>query len=410
MCISRGDKLNLNKTLHFAIQAGTLTGNRGAEAMLTASIEQIRNQFPTSIIHILTYSPKSDMIWFLDHPLKDVFLHSSSPATLVFKWFPLSLLAKCLPFLKSPPKTKHGLGICSLLRIDGVIDLAGVSFIDSREKFLPFNVLSLFPFLLHDVPVWKLSQAMGPITSLPNRICAGWALSKVRLIVARGALTKKYLSDFGVPNTQLFSAPDVAFLLSLSNPVLPINERPYDICVIPSAVMQKKNPNYLKLITDSIQELLDTGMKVRIVLHSWKVGTEKTFNNDLPLAKQILGGLKTRSDVQIVGPRLDARGIKAAISEHRFCLTSRFHGMIAALDTATPCLVLGWSHKYKEVLQDFDLDPWALSAHGLSAQELSLKVRSGVEQASLLSEKISATIPGVRAQAVLQFQRIFDSC
>ena len=43
------------------ITAGTLSGNRGAEAMVTTCIQQIRNYFPNAIICIATYYPKEDL-------------------------------------------------------------------------------------------------------------------------------------------------------------------------------------------------------------------------------------------------------------------------------------------------------------------------------------------------------------
>jgi colanic acid/amylovoran biosynthesis protein len=55
-----------------------------------------------------------------------------------------------------------------------LIDLAGVSFIDGREKFLPFNILTILPAMLLGVPVVKFAQAMGP-----SRIRSiGWRLGR----------------------------------------------------------------------------------------------------------------------------------------------------------------------------------------------------------------------------------------
>jgi hypothetical protein len=42
----------------------------------------------------------------------------------------------------------------------------------------------------------------------------------------------------------------------------------------------------------------------------------------------------------------DPRACKAELARAWLVLSSRYHGMIGALSSGTPCLVLGWAHKY----------------------------------------------------------------
>ena len=52
----------------------------------------------------------------------------------------------------------------------------------------------------------------------------------------------------------------------------------------------------------------------------------------------------------------DARDIKNFIKHSYITITARFHGLVSALSTGTPAMAVGWSHKYKELLSDFDAD------------------------------------------------------
>jgi hypothetical protein len=47
----------------------------------------------------------------------------------------------------------------------------------------------------------------------------------------------------------------------------------------------------------------------------------------------------------------DPRAAKAELARAALVFSSRYHGMIGALTSGTPCLVLGWSHKYAGFLE-----------------------------------------------------------
>lgn len=397
---------NFKKPLQLGIMATTFTGNYGAAAMLNVCIEQTKLRYPAADIHVLTYSPENDARWCQDRPQENVWLHSSTPATIAIRWFPLALIFKCLPFLKRPLRKQNGEGISRLLDLDAVVDFAGVSFMDGREKFLPFNVLTLFPFLLHGVPVIKLSQAIGPITSPPNRFCARWILPRLSYLAARGRKTVEYLKDFGLPEANWNYAPDTAFLLQLEENPKPVSER-QGIVFMPSSLMLKKDPNYPELLIETIKRLRQEGHSISILAHSWKDNSELPRNNDFPLCQTIHKALGSPKDIQLYGPGLDARALKQVVSEHRIAVTSRFHGMIAALDSETPVWVLGWSHKYREVLAEFDLTECAVKADLLNPNTLSQLLHEGYNKAEPIAEKITHNLGRVRSQCAAQFERLF---
>src|SRR5690606_35628930 len=102
-----------------------------------------------------------------------IHIHSATPLALVTWLFPLALVFGLLArvggrgVLRFAPAAIRALGesIC-------LVDLAGVSFIDGREKFLPFNILTLLPAWLLGTPIAKMPQAMGPFDRTVNRRAA----------------------------------------------------------------------------------------------------------------------------------------------------------------------------------------------------------------------------------------------
>lgn len=390
---------------NFAIIAATFTGNRGAEAMLLTTIEQIHKRFPTANIHVLSYAPQDDEAWLNAHPISRVFIHDATPKQIALQWCPGAALAKV--FGKGASlKAEHGQKIQALLNVDALFDLAGVAFIDGREKFLPFNVLTVAPFLIHGVPVYKMSQAIGPITSVPNKLCAKMVLPFCKRVVARGKTTLEHLEAFGL-NKNIRHAPDVSFLLRPASASVPPHARTYDVGIMPSSVVARKRPDYEDLIVAVTNKLIANGFRVTLIAHSWKEGTDKPFNNDLPLVKKIASNV-TQNNIPILGPGLDARGLKQAVSDHKAIITSRFHGMIAALDTETPPIVLGWSHKYREVLERFSLGHCALPTNSTSADTLARKTTEVLHDIETTSGNLKKELPRIRQEAQNQFDDILD--
>jgi coenzyme F420-reducing hydrogenase beta subunit/polysaccharide pyruvyl transferase WcaK-like protein len=392
--------------LQLGIVAATFTGNRGAEAMMLATIAEIRRAYPDADIHVMSYSPKADLAWLQDHYLPRVYLHSSTPATLALRWLPMALLCRLLPFLRRPLRCEHGQSIGRLLDLHVVVDLAGVSFVDGREKFLPFNVLTLYPFLLHGVPVAKLSQALGPMCGSVNRLFARWVLARVRLLVARGSHTARNLAELGIDSARIEVLPDTSFCLRVESPPASFVDRD-GVVVMPSSLVARQNDGYLRLLKDTIALLLQQGYTVALLAHSWKEATGQGFNNDLPLCRELYRQLGSPSTVRILGPGLNARDLKQAISCYRLAIASRFHGMIAALDTETPTLVLGWGHKYDEVLLDFGLEHCALDASGLTPDSFAATIAEAHASSTATSRRIADRLPAIRRQSVRQFELLF---
>ena len=390
---------------NFAIIAATFTGNRGAEAMLLTTIEQIHKRFPTANIHVLSYAPHEDRAWLSSHPISRVFIHDATPKQIALQWCPGAALAKVIGKGAMLP-AEHGQNIPALLNVDALFDLAGVAFIDGREKFLPFNVLTVAPFMIHGVPVYKMSQAIGPITSLPNKVCAKMVLPFCKRVVARGKTTLEHLSAFGL-GTNVRHAPDVSFLLRPAAGPVPPQSRTFDVGIMPSSVVARKRPDYEDLIVSLTNKLMERGLRVSLIAHSWKEGTEKPFNNDLPLVKKIASRV-TLGAVSILGPGLDARGLKQVVGDHKTIITSRFHGMIAALDTETPPIVLGWSHKYREVLERFGLGHCALPTSSTSAEALAQKTDEILRDIETLAANLKKELPQIRHEAQSQFDEILD--
>lgn len=388
---------------NIGIIGGTFTGNRGAEAMLRATIQQLKNQFPQVNIHVLTYYPKDDRQESIP---ANCFIHSATPKRIATQWFFGSIILRLFPFLKKTILEKSDQDFFRLINIDMLLDIAGVSFIDGREIFLLYNVLSLLPFLMHGVPVFKLSQAMGPFHGKINSFCAKWILRKLRLITARGQKTYQHLKELGLADHQIIYGSDVSFLLEINkNNIQPIELRPPMIGIIPSSLVADKASNYISELKHTIENLIKHKIHVKIIVHSWRK-SHRSRNNDLHIANVIAKQLKPTNTISIIGENMNAIAIREEIATCRLVLTSRFHGMIAALATETPVLVIGWSHKYQEVLEDFGIHNKSFTYSDLENGALFKTIYDAYSDAIAGSRLINNKLPQICNKAKKQFKEI----
>lgn len=392
------------------IIGGTIYGNRGAEAMLVTTIGQVRERHPNATIIIFSYLPAEDRERLQDSSIEII---DSRPQALVFGHFLGLFLAT---------KSARAIRRCDLL-----LDVSGISFADGREKFLPFNVLVMWPALLFGVPVVKLAQAVGPFKNPLNRFVSKRFLSRCRKVYARGKITADYIRDLGLPDDRWDTAADIAFLyrpeynLSIENPykVTALVEQLASIraegrMVIglspSSLVYQKSRKNdrdyvgqFLKLIRN-----LDASYHYVLLPNATRAGTDKPRNNDLYVIDQIAQRAKRelsremQQRLHVVDFDLNTDGSRQLIRQCDLLVTSRFHGMISALSLTVPVMVIGWSHKYAEVLAEFGLEDFAVDFNDPTL-DMQAMINDLVARKDAVQAQLTDGLARVRAQAEKQF-------
>ncbi|TVR86214.1 MAG: polysaccharide pyruvyl transferase family protein, partial [Trueperaceae bacterium] len=174
-----------------ALVGATFYGNRGAEAMLSTTIALLRRRRPDLRFNVYSYYPAKDRALVSDDRVR---VFSATPAYLVAALLPLALLYALLGipgirrFRRLLPQS-----IQALARSRVLICLAGVSFIDGREKYVPFNIATILPAMLVGVPVVKFAQAVGPFDNRLNRLAARVFLTRCARVFTRGSVTHSHL-------------------------------------------------------------------------------------------------------------------------------------------------------------------------------------------------------------------------
>ncbi len=108
-----------------------------------------------------------------------------------------------------------------------------------------------------------------------------------------------------------------------------------------------------------------------IIANGARINSQKPRNNDLLICDAVYEGVKNKDMVRWYHKEMDAEEIRAYLGKCRFLVASRFHAMIGALEQRVPVLLVGWSHKYQEVLDFFELGQYAIDFFNLTADSLN---------------------------------------
>jgi len=407
----------------------SIVGNRGAEAMLTATIGRIRDKYPDAFFTVLSIYPGIDKKLVHDEKIKII---NSTPFFLAFVIFPLSTLLSFF-FLLRICSAKHLFPetIKNIANSDILIDLSGVSFIDTRLKFLPYNILLILPAILLGVPVVKGAQAMGPFSKRLNRMAANIFLSRCRMLFARGRYTVQHLDQIGFSRNKIAIASDIAFLykdgdalsqenveylrniLSRAKEIKKAGNILIGIC--PSAVLysysEKSDWDYISFLNRIIRTLVAEGHKVLLFPNATRQDRMDKFkNNDLPIIRKIVEANKSHhgvlSNILYIDKDLNTSGIRSFLTMLDVALVSRFHAMVACLSLAVPLLVIGWSHKYLEVMELFKMEDWVFDYRDSNDTRIDEKIFELIEQKVSLSDKIDKKLGNVQKLSALQIDYI----
>ncbi len=402
-------------TTRITIIGSALSGNKGAAAMLESAIQTLEARLDDVRFTLLSMYPNEDRA---QNVYENLDIVAASPRQLGVTINTLALAYRVLPFLRGTLR-KRSKAIAALSESSVLLDQGGITFTDGREKFLLYNIASILPALNTRTPVFKCAQAVGPFKNPVNRWAAKTFLPKARTLVTRGRITHEFATGLGLQN--LYAGADYAFSLEMSGSERDEVARHFDMSffgagdvvgVCPSVVLQKKvdarGGDYVGQMVGFIEHLQAQGKRVLLVPHSVRTGTDKTHNNDLPLCREIHARLGVSSSVLFVDRELTSQQLRYLIGECDLFVASRFHAMVSSLAMAVPTLVIGWSHKYKEVLEMFDLEEWAFGHDQLTPDHLARRFADLEAAKADVQQKLDAHLPEVKARSLAQADLIAD--
>ena len=404
----------MTRPARIAVIGSALSGNKGASAMLESAIQTLDERLGEVEFTLLSMYPEEDRE---QNPYPNLTVVKADPAELGVVINSLALLHRLLPPLR--PLLRRKKSVRALAEADVLLDQGGITFTDGREKFLLYNVASILPALNLHTPVFKCAQAVGLFNNPINRIVSKIFLPKSACTVTRGRITHAYAEGLGLKN--LVAGADYAFSLEMDGTEAQAVSQHVDLSffeggdvvgVCPSVVLQKKvdarEGDYIGQMVQFIERLRASGRKVMLVPHSVRTGTDKTHNNDLPLCTEIASRLAPGDDLLFIDRELSSQQLRYLIGRCHLFVASRFHAMVSSLAMAVPTVVIGWSHKYREVLEMFGQEEWAFGHDQLTPEHLWGRFEELAARRDEVKAQLDRHLPEVKRVSLLQADLIAD--
>ncbi len=265
-----------------------------------------------------------------------------------------------------PAAIRARYGLVTEKEVDVVLDASGYAYGD------PWGAAKARRYLADHIVRYKqqgkvvvlLPQAFGPFSTRDIKRAMQTILRHADLVFPRDNVSLQYLKELA-PSAPLYKFPDFTNLLE---PRSQAASPPGNVALIPNQKMIQMN------VCDSEERYVDFMVKVAksvkshggtpfLLIHEGK--------RDLDLATCV------RRQVEMACfEEEDARAVKAVIGACRFVFGSRFHGIVSALSQGVPAITLGWSHKYKALLESY------------GCESLLVTVEAGVDAVDPLIEQM----------------------
>lgn len=354
---------------------GTNTQNKGAHLMLQAVCERLADRFE------LTTPP----------PITDYAVRSrlGLRQTLYYPTFPRlsSLVGNAAPAI-----VRTAYGLTADREIGGVVDASGFHYTDQFDPSLARReALVGRGWARRGVPKVMLPQAFGPFENAPTRRWSREVLEQASLVYVRDRVSEDYVRQLAVGTTTLRS-PD--FTIAVKVPTIgPISDRPF-LALVPNTKLFTHGGldrhRYLDLLAGFSESAKAHGLVSVVVVHEV---------NDRGVAAE----LADRIDAPLFTDR-DPRVLKAALGQASVAVASRFHAVVGCLSQCVPTMALGWSHKYRELLDDFGVADWLVTPERDPDETLT-----GVlgDAAGIMRQK--DRLPELTDQVELMWERTIDT-
>ena len=235
---------------------------------------------------------------------------------------------------------------------DIVIDISGISFVSKRGyKHFLYNCISIYLPSLFVKKIIKYPQSFGPLKGIDKYI-AKYFLNKCTTIFSRGYESKSTLDRINIKSTLI---SDLGFLNHFDE----LTNKGRFIGVQPSIVVKKyfdnNNINYENFLVNLINSMSNLGYEIIIFPQAVHSSDRSNLFDDVSIIKSLESKIDDKN-VTFIKKDMDLEELFEIYKKLKICITSRFHGMIMSLVSNVIPMVIGWNHKYHEILMSFNFD------------------------------------------------------
>lgn len=296
-----------------------------------------------------------------------------------------------------PRKVRDMFGLTARKDVTAVLDAAGFAYSDSfspeRAK-REYKVVSSLK--KRGAKYIMLPQAFGPFTKPQQREWSRRLMLEADLVYARDHASLEHVKRLDSA-IKVELAPDFTVGLDTSSAHVEISG---DYAAI---VPNQKMLSHAGLSEQAyVDELVEAG--TRFATHRLRPVVIIHEFNDRSIGRRVA----ERLDCEVF-EHDDPIVLKRALGGAKVAVASRFHAIVGALSAATPVLAYGWSHKYEELLSDFDAPNWMLRPGGDVASAVDTLLDDQAEHTRQKVSAKSSTIKQTNVQMWADIEALLES-
>ena len=252
-------------------------------------------------------------------------------------------------FLLIPKKIRRLFDIYLTREIDYVLDISGFIYSDQFNPKASSRIALYYEKIVENgTKIILMPQAVGPFENEQVKESVLKIFKLASLIFVRDKISFSYLKGLNNNIDNVFLCPDFTLFLKGNN--LKLNMYADDkVYIIPNEkIFSSKKidfKNYIASLNQIISFCNNKRVEVFFLIHEAK--------KDLELVKKISLSLEYHIEHIIEKKPLK---IKQIIKQSKFVVSSRYHGLINALYQNVPVIATGWSHKYYQLLSEYDIE------------------------------------------------------
>ena len=371
--------------------------NKGAQAMLFVTVDEIKKRMPGSNIYFASMGD-ADMEGYAFH---DVFASDDAKAIALDR---NRITVRYIRFLKDFVKMLIGRKdnlfrsdelVKQMPSLDLIIDISGYNLgskwsVQIQESYLDNLRLAK----KYDIPIVLMPQSFGPFDYEADQFFLKDEIANLlpyaKKIYAREKEGYQMLKDeFHLRNTELSSdlvlqnkGIDLKNIFSEPRQFVVPEIKSNAAAIVPNwQCFKHGNENdILSIYKRIIEALLDKGKEVYILAHS---------SDDLDSCKDIFALCKSEH-LHLLKNDFSCLEYDELVKRFDFIVCSRYHGAVHAYRNCVPCILLGWAVKYEELAQLFEQRKYSFD---LTSEDLDIsKITDAIETMCMNGRKESRII------------------
>lgn len=349
----------------YLIEGGN-TQNKGAEAMLYITIQEIRNRDAEAEVMV---SSSYDYKKGTCIPGVEIVEESvdarcyARPGIHRMKLWTQNTVKRLLKrkFEKNLRKS-----IDLLQRADYMVDISGFTLASKWDDAHNLAYLyAIYAANQRGVKIYLMPQSYGPFeykSKNRNRILNAIKeyLPLAEIVYAREYDGVNLLKDMA-PTANIRKSVDLVLQSTtkidnvvIRDEIIALDISKNSVCVIPNTHCLEAAPALLSAYQKAINYLLSQKKKVYLLAHS---------TQDYPICEKIKEQFVDTSDVIFIHEDLSCFEYQFIVSKFDYVIASRYHSIVHAYKEGVPCVVVGWAVKYKELTELFHQSHYMLQAN-----------------------------------------------